>query len=172
MLESARAILRRHLWRSNRRKNIGKRRFFIESNGRDEWDEVRNGRMNDTDSPMSCSKNGSSKFEVHRLGRGVRGIGGQDNISNLALHYNQISVVRRRQRLLSTGYTFTCRSKNNAPLGIMYHTLPTQCSRLLSKEPPPDKCYNEQSQPSKRAILRMVSHKFSQRSDECADLPA
>jgi hypothetical protein len=49
--------------------------------------------MNDTDSLMSCSKDSSSKFEVHGLGRGVRGMGGQDNINNLALHYNQISVV-------------------------------------------------------------------------------
>jgi hypothetical protein len=52
--------------------------------------------------------------------------------------------------------------QNNAPLGIMYHTLPAQCWKVPSKEPPPDKDYNEQSQPSKRAILRMVSHKFSQ----------
>ena len=41
-----------------------------------------------------------------------------------------------------------------------------------SKEPPPDKNYNEQSQPSKRAILCMVSHRASKKLDECADLPA
>jgi hypothetical protein len=77
-------------------KNIGKRRIFIEPGEPSEWDGVRNGRiMNDTDSPMSCSKNSSSKCEVHGLGRGVRSIGGQDNISNLAFHYNQITVVRR-----------------------------------------------------------------------------
>jgi hypothetical protein len=92
---NARAILRRHLWDRTGAKNIGKRRIFIEPSGNDEWDKVPNGwTMNDTDSPMSCSKNGSSKFEVHGLGRGVRGIAGQDNISNLAFHYNQITVVR------------------------------------------------------------------------------
>jgi hypothetical protein len=92
-------------------KNVGKRRIFIEPSEHGEWDGMRNGRtMNDIDSPMSSSKNSSSKFEVDGLGRGVRGIGGQDNISNLAFHYNQITVVRR-QCLLSMGHTFTCRSK-------------------------------------------------------------
>ena len=145
---------------------------MYQASGLNEWDEVRNGRtMNSTDSSMPCPKSGSSKFEVHGLGSGVRGIGGQGNIIWPSIII-KLLPLGERQRLLSTGYTFTCRSKNNAPLGIMYHTLPTQCSRLPSKEPPPDKCYNEQSQPSKRAILWMVSHGFSQRSDECADLPA
>jgi hypothetical protein len=91
-------ILRRHLWGSNRGGEYRKTKVVYRASGNNEWDEVRDGRTMDiTDSPMPCSKSGSSKFEVPALGREVRSRGGQDNISNLAFHYSQIIAVRGKE---------------------------------------------------------------------------